>query len=128
MGNVYSAQNIASYLIYELNEVNSFVNANALQFLLAEIEYKWQIIFGHSAYSEQVHDLKNGYVVKEVYDAYLENGFNHIVEPAKDYFLPYGQFQLIERPYAVPILTAQEQRVIETIILGYQLNQLRKVS
>lgn len=128
MGNIYSAQNIASYLIYELNDAYSFVNASALQYLLAEVEYKWQTTFGHSAFSEQVSDLKNGYTVKEVHQAYAVNGFNHIIEPAKDYFLEYGQFQLIERPYAIPSLTSQEAQLINSIIQQYQLNQLRKVS
>lgn len=128
MGNIYSAQNIASYLIYELNDSYSFVNANALQYLLAEVDYKWQVTFGHSAYSEQVHTLKDGYTVKEVYDAYAEHGLEHIATPAKEYFLPYGQFQLIERPYAVPNLTLQEQNIITSVIYVYQQNQLRKAS
>lgn len=128
MGNIYSAQNVASYLIYELNDAYSFVNASALQYLLAEVEYKWQTTFGHSAYSEQVQSLKDGYTVKEVYDAYVENGLEHIAVPAKEYFLPYGQFQLIERPYAVPNLTLHEQNLIASVIRGYQQNQLRKAS
>jgi len=128
MGNIYSAQNVASYLIYELNDTYSFVNANALQYLLGEVEYKWQTTFGHSAFSEQVQDLKDGFAVKEVYDVYAENGLEHIAAPAKEYFLPYGQFQLIERPYAVPSLTTLEQSLIASVIRGYKQIQLRKAS
>lgn len=129
MGKVYSAQNIASYLIYELNESNTFINAKALQYLLLKVKEQWEYHFGYNPYKEETHSLlTDGYVVKEVYDAYKEHGEEPILEPAKEWFLKYGEFQLILRPYAIPSFTAEEEQVVKEVLVQYQNVPLRKVS
>lgn len=128
MGNIYGAQNVASYFVYELNDIYSFVNSDSLQYLLAEVENKWHEHFGHSAFEEEVYALETGYVVKEVYEAYLSNGLDHISLPAKEFYLPYGTFQLIERTYGVPAFTPEEQVIIHSIIDQYRQVVLKQVS
>lgn len=128
MNNQYSAQNIASYIIYELNDLYSFINADSLQHLLLEVEVKWQETFGHSAFYEQLHNFEQGYVVKEVFDTYKEHGTNHIALPAKEYYLPYGTFQLIVRTYGVPAFTKQQQAIVDHVIAQYRHTSLVKAS
>ncbi len=129
MGNVYSAQNFAAYFIYELNEKQSFVNAITIQHLLAEVEEVWQKMYGHSAFTENKSSLReNGYVVKEVFEAYKNNGSEHITLPAKEWYLPYGQFQLIYRTYGIPPLTSQEETIIQSLLKKYQRIELNQAS
>ena len=129
MGKVYSAQNVAAYVIYELNEVKEFVNACSIQQILADVNAMWQNVFGHHAFSETTHDLKTaGYIVKEVADYYKELGTAHIVEPAKEWFLKYGEFQLVQRPYAVPNFSAIEAIVMRKILAAYRLRTYNAVN
>ncbi|MEK4228135.1 hypothetical protein [Solibacillus sp. FSL H8-0538] len=128
MGNVYSAQNVAAYIIYELNDVHTFVNQLSIQHLLADVEIMWQKVYGHCAFSEATHSLEAGYVVKEVFDAYKEYYNNHIPAPAKEWFLRYGEFQLIHRPYGIPAYTADELTVMTKILDAYRTTILEKVS
>lgn len=120
MSNVYSAQNVAAYLIYELNDVHAFINSIAIQHLLADVNSMWQKVFGHCAFSEATHFLENGHVVKEVAEAYEELDNGHISEPAKEWYLKYGEFQLILRPYGIPAYTAKEQLVMSKVIDRYR--------
>ena len=120
MGNVYSAQNFAAYFIYELNEANTFVNETEIQHLLADVDVMWQKVFGRSAYREATANFVEGYYVKEVFDEYKELGEVHIAEPAKEWHLPYGEFQLILRPYGVPAFTAVEERIVGHVLHRYQ--------
>lgn len=53
MSKVYSAQNFAAYIIYELNETNTFVNAKALQHLLEVVKRCWENVFGSNPYREE---------------------------------------------------------------------------
>lgn len=129
MGKVYSAQNVAAYVIYELNEVKEFVNACSIQQILADMNAMWLNVFGHYAFSETTYDLKtSGYVVKEVADDYKELGTAHIVEPAKEWFLKYGEFQLVQRPYAVPNFSAVEVIVMRKILAAYRLRTYNAVN
>lgn len=122
MGKVYSAQNVAAYIIYELNEIKEFVNACSIQQILADVNAMWQNVFGHAAFSETTHDFhKVGYTVQEVADEYKEHGSAHILEPAKEWFLKYGEFQLVQRPYAVPNYTAKEEIMMNKILAAYRL-------
>lgn len=129
MGNIYSAQHVASYFIYELNELNTFINPLSLQHLLAEVEAKWQKVYGHNAFTEQTYSFKeDGYVVKEVYDAYQEIGEGHISLPAKEWYLKYGEFQLVYRTYGVPPYTDDELKTMNHIIDKYREIIVKKVS
>lgn len=128
MGNVYSAQNVAAFIVYELNDVHTFVNQLAIHHLLADIEKMWQKVFGHCAFSESTHSLESGYVVKEVFDAYKEYGNNHIPTPAKEWFLKYGEFQLILRPYGIPSYTVEELKIMRAILDSYQTSSLDDVA
>ncbi|NLY79536.1 MAG: hypothetical protein GX072_06495 [Lysinibacillus sp.] len=129
MGKVYSAHNIAAYFIYELNETNTFVNAKALQFLLSKVKEQWEKEFGYNPFKEQSFSLThNGFVVKEVFDAYKENGDAAIVEPAKEWFLQYGDFQLILRPYAIPSFTFEEQQLVQKVLEQYRNTIMKKAS
>lgn len=121
MGNVYSAQNVASYFIYELNEVHTFVNQISIQQLLKQVDELWKQVFGHSAYSETTHTLEiTGYYVKEVYDAYVENASNHISVPAREWFLKYGEFQLVYRTYAIPAFSQKEELLVQKVLEAYR--------
>ena len=121
MGNVYSAQNVAAYFVYELNEVHTFVNQISIQHVLGQVNAMWQKAFGHSAFSEKIHDFKTtGYVIKEVYDAYKEYGTNHLQEPAKEWFLKFGDFQLVHRTYGVPAFTQKEEIIVKKILDRYR--------
>ena len=121
MGNIYSAQNVAAYAIYELNSVKEFVNACSIQRILADVDNMWHKVFGHSAFSETTHDLKTeGYIVKEVANEYKEHGSAHLLEPAKEWYLKYGTFQLIKRPYAVPNFTAKEEIILKKVLASYR--------
>ncbi|MGN7477041.1 hypothetical protein ACTHOQ_04225 [Solibacillus silvestris] len=129
MGNVYSAQNVAAYIIYELNDVKEFVDACAIQRILADVNIVWQHVFGHSAFSEQAHDLATvGYVVKEVADEYKVHGTAHILLPAKEWFLKYGDFQLVERPHAVPNYSAKEEIIMTKILTAYRLRAYNNIN
>ncbi|MFF2179518.1 hypothetical protein ACFVT8_24150 [Lysinibacillus sp. NPDC058147] len=128
MGNVYSAQNIASYLIYELNEGHVFVNNMSIQNILASVELKWQEIFGHSAFKEMVYFKEEGYTVKEVFEAYESYGASHIPLPATEYYLKYGTFQLVERTYAIPNFTQEEIRLVQQALTQYRYKLLAKAS
>ena len=121
MGNVYSAQHVAAYFVYELNEVHSFVNQISIQHLLGQVDAMWKKAFGHSAFSEITHDLEaTSYIVKEVYDAYKENGTNHIEEPAKEWYLKYGEFQLVYRTYGIPPFTQKEEIIVKKVLDRYR--------
>ena len=121
MGNVYSAQNVAAYFVYELNEVHTFVNQISIQHLLGQVNAMWKKAFGHSAFSETTHDFEEtGYVVKEVYDAYKEHGTNHIEEPAKEWFLKYGDFQIVHRTYGVTKKKKKEEMIIKKVLNRYR--------
>ncbi|QGG49784.1 hypothetical protein [Lysinibacillus pakistanensis] len=128
MGNVYSAQNIASYLIYELNEGHVFVNNMSIQNILASVERKWQQIFGHSAFEENVYAKEEGYTVKEVFEAYEKYGASHIPLPATEFYLKYGTFQLVERTYAIPNFTRDEIGLVQQAITEYRYQLLIKAS
>lgn len=127
MGNVYSAQNVASYLIYELNESNEFVNCMSIQHILAIVETRWQLAFGHTAFKEIVY-ANEDYIVKEVLDTYAGYEENHIELPATEYYLKYGTFQLVERTYAVPNFTYFEEKVMQAALAQYRYEHLIKVS
>ncbi|MFE3576340.1 hypothetical protein [Lysinibacillus sp. NPDC059133] len=128
MGNVYSAQNIASYLIYELNEGHVFVNNMSIQNILASVESTWQEIFGHSAFKEIVYVKEEGYTVKEVFEAYEGYGASHIPLPATEYYLKYGTFQLVERTYAIPNFTLEEIGLVQQALTQYRYKWLAKAS
>ncbi|MEG0385034.1 MAG: hypothetical protein RR587_06220 [Solibacillus sp.] len=128
MGNVYSAQNVAAYIIYELNDLKKFVNAMAIQEILADVDMMWQKVFGNCAFSETTHHLSNSnYVVKEVAEQYKEHGTTHLLEPAKEWFLKYGEFQLVQRPYAIPNYTAKEQLLMKKVLSNYYLHNFNRV-
>ena len=128
MGNVYSAQNIASYLIYELNEGHVFVNNMSIQNILASVESKWVQTFGHSAFNEFVYAKEEGYIVKEVFEAYEEYGMSHIHLPATEFYLKYGTFQLVERTYAIPNFTQDEIGLVQQAIKQSRYQLLIKAS
>ena len=128
MGNVYRAQNVATYLIYELNEMQTFINHKGIQCLLAEIDSTWQKVFGHSIFHEATCHLSKGYFIKEIVDTYSEFGDEHIHLPAMEWYLPFGSFQLIQRTYSVPAFTEFEKRIIEAILNRYKCQLLKKAS
>ncbi|TKI68047.1 hypothetical protein FC756_11735 [Lysinibacillus mangiferihumi] len=120
MGNIYRAQNVTAYLIYELNESHHFVNNMAIQYLLSTVESKWQQTFGHSAFEEIVYAKEEGYTVKEVFEEYKVHGTDHIALPATEYYLQYGSFQLIERTYAIPNFTQEEIKLVQSALAQYR--------
>jgi len=129
MGNVYNAHNVASYFIYELNELHTFINCTSLQHLLNEVDNKWGQIFGHSIYSEHAHSLNSDEnAINEVLEAYQEHGDHHITLPAKEWHLEYGKFQLVYRTYGVPNFTEDELKIINEIIIRYHEYEIKKVS
>ena len=128
MENVYSAQNVTSYLIYELNEMQSFINHKGIQCLLAEIEMMWQKVFGHSIFHEATCQLSDGYFIKEIFDTYSEFGEQHVPLPAMEWHLPFGKFQLVRRTYSVPDFTEIEKKIIQAILKRYKYQLLKKAS
>lgn len=129
MGNQYSAQNVAAYFIYELNERNLFINSNILQQLLLDLEIKWENKFGHSAYVEEVLSIEeNGYAVKEVFEKYVDLKNDHIELPAKEWYLKYGEFQLIQRTYGIPPFSQSEEQLVQDLIEAYSKTLLKKAS
>lgn len=129
MENRYSAQNVAAYFIYEFNENNLFINADILQKLLFDLEVEWKNFFGHSAYLEEVAPIKEkGYAVKEVYEKYVELQDEHIELPAKDWYLKFGEFQLVYRPYGIPPFTEVEEQLAKKVIEIYRKKSFKKVS
>ena len=121
MANTYSAQNVASFFVYELNEAYLFINSISIQQLLQQVDKKWMQLFGHSAYLEKSHCMDtSGYYIKEVYEAYSEYGNKHISLPAREWFLKYGEFQLIYRTYGVPAFTEEEFQIIMEVVDNYR--------
>ena len=120
MANIYRAQNVTAYLIYELNESHHFVNNMAIQYLLSTVESKWQQTFGHSAFEEIVYAKEEGYTVKEVFEEYKVHGTDHIALPETEYYLQYGSFQLIERTYAIPNFTQEEIKLVQSALAQYR--------
>jgi len=129
MGNNYSAQNVAAYFIYELNEKGAFINSVSLQHLLAEVDQLWYKVFGHSAYKEETTSFsENGYFVIDVYEAYKEFEDQHLALPAKEWHLEYGQFQLVHRTYGVPAFTTKELLIVNSVMNKYRKFILNKAS
>lgn len=128
MGNIYSVQNIAAYFIYESNEQNIFINKRSLQSLLGDLETVWKQTFGHGVMQEKIVTYSQGYIVHEIEEAYEEYGDHHIDMPAKEWHLPYGQFQLVSRTYGIPQFTAIEEQIVKSVLETYQSNRIRKVS
>ncbi|MFC7686139.1 hypothetical protein [Ureibacillus sp. GCM10028918] len=129
MGNIYSAQNFAAYLIYELNEKGTFINSFSLQRLLAVVDNLWYKNFGHTAFEEETTNfIEKNYYVKEVFEAYKEFEDQHLLIPAKEWHLEYGQFQLVHRPYGVPKFTTKELLVINRVVSKIRKYTLYKAS
>ncbi len=129
MGNIYSAQNVAAYFIYGLNEKGAFINSFSLQRLLAEVDSLWQKVFGHTGFKEETSlNSTNNYYVKDVFEAYEESGNDHITIPAKEWHLVYGQFQLVHRTYGVPAFTAKEMLIVNSVMNKYRKITLNKAS
>ncbi|KGR85870.1 hypothetical protein [Lysinibacillus odysseyi] len=123
MGNIYSAQHVAAYFIYELNEVQAFVNQCSLQQLLGQINTIWKKVFGHGAFFEMTYSPASaGFVVKEVYDAYKDLGTGHILLPAKEWYLKYGEFQLVHRTYGIPPFTQKEEMIAKKVLERYRVS------
>ena len=115
MGNVYSAHNIAAYFIEELNGMNKFINERTLQQLLAETDAMWQKAFGHCAYHEQASPNQNTYI-GSIQREYNHHGQNHIQSPELEWYLPYGSFQLVRRPYEIIEFTSKERIILYKVI------------
>lgn len=129
MGNIYSAQNIAAYFIYELNEKGAFINAFSLQRLLAGVDNLWHKTFGHTAYKEETATFsESNYYVKEVFEAYKEFGNHHLSIPAKEWHLEYGQFQLVQRTYGVPVFTTKEMLLVNSVINKFKKMTINQAS
>ncbi|MDN4495575.1 hypothetical protein [Ureibacillus aquaedulcis] len=129
MGNIYSAQNIAAFLIYELNEKEAFINSFSLQRLLVAVDNLWFKHFGHTAFKEETTAfLESNYYIKEIYDAYKEFEDQHLILPAKEWHLEYGQFQLVHRPYGVPIFTGKEMLLINGVVSKFCEHAMNKAS
>jgi len=129
MGNIYSAQNIAAYFIYEINEKGAFVNPFSIQHLLAVVDNLWHKTFGHTAFKEETATFsESNYFVKEVFEAYKEFEDQHIALPAKEWHLEYGQFQLVHRTYAVPAFSTKEMLIVNSVLNKYLKITLHKAS
>ena len=126
MGNRYSAQHVSAFIIYELREKSIVLNSTKIQQLLKIVDFKWRKVFGQCAFLESVHS-NSSYYIKEVFETYDEQfGDGPIQEPAREWFLPYGQFILQYRPYGVPAYSPFEKLVMEKIISDYiQINRLK---
>ena len=119
MGNRYSAQHVSAYVIYELSEKSIALDSTKIQQLLKLVDYKWRKVFGQCAFLESVHS-NSSYYIKEVFETYDEQfGNGPIQEPAREWFLPYGQFTLQYRPYGVPAYSPFEELVMEKILSDY---------
>ena len=128
MGNVYSAQNIASYLIFELKERSFTLTKQQLQSLLRTVDMNWMNIFGNRACQEKPHTNEIFYI-EEVYSTYNEQfKQNQITEPAKEWFLSYGQFQLVYQAYKVPAFSQLEKFVIQQVLENFLQSQLEQAS
>jgi len=129
MGNIYSAQNIAAFFIYELNEKEAFINSFSLQRLLAVVDKLWYQTYGHSAFKEETANFSEAnYYVKDVFEAYKEFGDQHLSLPAKEWHLEYGQFQLVHRTYAVPAFTNKETLLVNSVVNKFRKMTLNKAS
>ena len=115
MGNVYSAHNVAAYLIEELNRMQKCMNATTLQHLLANIDAAWVQTFGHRAFSEPATPTKTTYI-QSVHMEYKQYGQQPITTPELEWHLPYGAFQFILRPYNDLNLTTKEQIIMHKVI------------
>jgi hypothetical protein len=128
MGNRYSAQNVSSYLIQQLKDISVCIDSYQLQQLLQFVDLKWQKVYGHCAFLENAYPL-HSYYIKEVNDTYLEQfGNGPIHEPAREWYLPYGQFVVEYRPYRIPSYSPFEKVVMNNIVLDYVQTRLKKVS
>lgn len=124
MGSRYSAQHVSAFIIYELREKSIVLDSTKIQQLLNIVDFKWRKVFGQCAFLESVHS-NSPYYIKEVFETYDEQfGNGPIQEPAREWFLPYGQFVLQYRPYGVPSYSPFERIVMEKIISDYiQINR-----
>ena len=84
--------------------------------------------FGHTAFKEAVYTKEKAYTVKEVFETYSLHTDNHIALPATEYYLKYGTFQLVERTYAIPNFTQDEEKIVQTALTQYRNVQLIKAS
>ena len=119
MGNRYSAQHVSAFIVYELQEKSIILKCNELQQLLRLVDFKWRKVFGQCAFLESVHS-NPPYYIKEVFESYDEQfGNGPIEEPAREWFLPYGQFVLQYRPFGIPAYSPFEKLVMEKILSDY---------
>ena len=128
MGNRYSAQHVSAFIIYELQEKSIILDSNKLQQLLKLVDFKWRKVFGQCAFLEGVHS-NSSYYIKEVFETYDEQfGNGPIEEPAREWYLPYGQFVLQYRSYGVPAYSPFEKLVMEKIVYDYIVAEHSKAS
>jgi len=126
MGNRYSAQHVSAFIIYELREKSIDLDSAKIQQLLKLVDFKWRKVFGQCAFLESVH-AHSSYYIKEVFETYDEQfGNEQVQEPAREWFLPYGQFILQYRPYGIPSYSPFEKLVMDKILSDYiQMERLK---
>lgn len=126
MGNRYSAQHVSAFIIYELREKSIVLDSTKIQQLLKLVDLKWRKVFGQCAFLESVH-TNSSYYIKEVFETYGEQfGNGPVQEPAREWFLPYGQFILQYRPYGIPPYSPLEKIVMDKILSNYiQIEHLK---
>lgn len=127
MEKIYRANHVAAYCIYELKDQSFFINSKQLQHLLRVVDLTWKKIFGHGAFREETHPHAD-YYVHEVYMDYKENEYQVITEPAREWYLPYGKFQLCYRPYGVPPYSPFESVVMKKILKEYIRKNIAQAS
>lgn len=128
MGNRYSAQHVSSYLIQQLKDASICLNVFQLQQLLQYVDMNWKKVYGHCAFLESVHS-DSSYYIQEVDETYKEQfGNGPIQEPAREWYLPYGQFVIEYRPYRIPPYSPFEKVVMMKIISDYIQTYSKKVS
>lgn len=119
MNNRYSAQHVSAYIIFELQDHSIRLNQRSLQKLLKQVDQIWRKVFKTCAFKESVYAHSDIYI-KEVFDVYTEQfGNGPIQEPAREWYLPYGQFQLHYRPYGIPPYSPLEKTVMKKILSDY---------
>ena len=115
----YSAQNVTAFIIYTLKEQSIMIDSAQLQNVLKTIDMKWRKVFGQCAFTEPVNQQSTIYI-EEVNRVYTDQfGQGPLEEPAREWFLPYGQFVVQYRPYGIPPYSPFEKLVMERIIADF---------
>lgn len=117
--NQYSALELASYIVKEMNARELYLDHLKLQKLLYYINVYWMDKFGVTATMENTEKWQLGPVIKEVYSEYKVNGSYPITEVPKKLVFNRESFFIRYETIEAPSLKQEEVELISEVLEVY---------